>query len=551
MDFRGYNPKDMNVALRLESDTLSMEAGTTLALTVEIANRGEEEDSFELMVEGIDATWAAIPVPTFTLGAHDLRNEKILLRPPRESESLAADYPFVVRVRSLSTGETERVPVVMQLKPYHNLSLDASPKKGIVTAFQPQTTFEVTVMNLGNSAHQVQLSAGDLDDTCIFEFVHDKVTVSPGQQLSVDLQVRPSRKRWVGSSRLNGVTVTARSTMVPTVAASSQVQLEQRPATSPGALLVILLFLVLAVGWWLNMPKPPAITGLQLSQSESVVGQPVTITWRAEHATSVDILVNGALLKSSIDATGSVDYVPGEAKQYEIGAVAKMEGRESAMVTRPLMVKAAPLVAAPVIESFRIEPTQANVGDRLLVTYKFNAAVTKATLSPNNIDLNPKVNALEVDVLREGDIVYKIVAENERGDSVERTVKVTVVKKSAARVILFRSEPTTAPAENAVVKLEWQLSNAVRAEIAYGAENVVVDARQGSIDVAIDRKTIITLTAYDQEGRTVRQTLTVDVAKPVEPKPADDVVPPPAGVPDPASGPGGEMPPAGTTGGNR
>src|SRR5688500_16264011 len=96
----------MSFSAKLESDLISVEAGATVPVSLEVNNKGEAPDRFEVEIEGLDPEWTAVPVPVFSANPGENHSEKIFFKPPRASESLAGNYPFVVKVRSLDTGES-------------------------------------------------------------------------------------------------------------------------------------------------------------------------------------------------------------------------------------------------------------------------------------------------------------------------------------------------------------------------------------------------------------------------------------------------------------
>src|SRR4051794_31183274 len=96
----------MSFSIQISSDLISVEAGDNTPVNLQVINRGEEVDRFEVEVEGLDPEWTAIPVPLFSVAAGETQTEKVFFRPGRASESLAGNYPFVIKVRSLNSGET-------------------------------------------------------------------------------------------------------------------------------------------------------------------------------------------------------------------------------------------------------------------------------------------------------------------------------------------------------------------------------------------------------------------------------------------------------------
>src|SRR5437764_793611 len=96
----------MSFALRLGSDMVEVEAGSAAPLTVEMTSRSDAQEEYEIEVQGLDPEWIALPVPTVKIDPRDTRSERIFLKPPRSSESLAGNYPFIVKVRNLTTGDS-------------------------------------------------------------------------------------------------------------------------------------------------------------------------------------------------------------------------------------------------------------------------------------------------------------------------------------------------------------------------------------------------------------------------------------------------------------
>src|SRR5438046_642515 len=123
----------MSFTIRLAQDLTAVEAGATVPLSIEIKNKGEAADRYEMQVEGLDTEWTASPEPVFNVGANESHSQKVFFKPPRASETLAGNYPFVVKVRSLESGDSRTVQGVLQVKAFHHLSMEISPKKGYLS----------------------------------------------------------------------------------------------------------------------------------------------------------------------------------------------------------------------------------------------------------------------------------------------------------------------------------------------------------------------------------------------------------------------------------
>src|ERR1044072_6042292 len=200
----------MSFTIRLSQDLTAIEAGATVPLSIEVTNKNAESDRYEIQIEGVDPEWVAYPEPVFNVGPSESHGQKVFFKPPRASESLAGNYPFVARVRSLESGEAKTAQGVLQIKPFNHLSLELSPKKGYTSPMRQANIFGLTVMNLGNTEHTLQLSGSDPDEECNYDFETDQVTVSPGAQKQVDVTVNAANSSWVAPVRLFGFSISAR-----------------------------------------------------------------------------------------------------------------------------------------------------------------------------------------------------------------------------------------------------------------------------------------------------------------------------------------------------
>ncbi|HJP83239.1 MAG TPA: FixG Ig-like domain-containing protein, partial [Fimbriimonadaceae bacterium] len=128
----------MSFSVRLVSDLIPVEAGASIPVSIEVQNKHTEADRYELQIEGIDPEWVAIPEAVFVADSDEVRSEKVFIKVPRTSESQAGNYPFVVRVRSLDSGDSRAVQGVVQVKPFNYLTMEISPKKGIYSPTRKQ-----------------------------------------------------------------------------------------------------------------------------------------------------------------------------------------------------------------------------------------------------------------------------------------------------------------------------------------------------------------------------------------------------------------------------
>ena len=513
----------MSFTAVLNTDQISADPGVTVALTVEIISRADDVQQFEIEVEGLDPEWVAIPVPTFSLNSRDSQQEKVFLKPLRTSESLAGDYPFVVKVRSLTTGEARSVPGILQVKAFNHLSMEIDPKRGKVSSTQKQCPFEVTIMNLGNTEHNLKLFATDPEDQCTFVFDSEQISIGAGQQKTIEVRASATSSPLLANARLYGFSVSGRDIETPSVVCSTQAQLERRAFLSPASFASVMVFLLLLVAWILMWPKPPTVDSLTLDKMQVNKGEQLTISWRISHAKLIRISINGKQFAERSTLSGSVNFTPDVSGT--VSAVAVDGDKSSSQENQSFTVNLPQEAPDPTILAFTITPKDPKVNETLNVHYEVNSAVTKVTLSPPGVELNPKSTDKEITVTRAGEATYTLLAENATGKTVKQTLTIRVADASEASIVKFDATPESVDPQSGAVTLKWQLFNAVRAEISYGTQTETVDATSGEKEFIITTATTFTLTAYDTQGRKVRQQVKVSMKLPDSP-PTD---PPPTG----------------------
>lgn len=531
----------MSFSLQLAQDLVPVEPGATVPVAVTVINRGTEQDQYELEVEGVDVDWKAVPVPVFHADPDEVHSERFFLKPPRVSESIAGNYPFVVRVRSLVTGEVRTAQGVLQVKPYHHLTMEISPKKGYVSPTRKQNGFDLTIVNLGNSEHTLQLTGSDPEDDCAYEFEQDHVAVGPGQQRQIEVVANPRSTPFFSSGRLIGFTVTGRSTDAPNVVASAQAQLEQRSLLSPTSLGVLIVLALILGLWLLNMPKKPAIsTGVD--RLEVMQGQPVTVHWTATDASQVKIFTKDDIIYQGPTLSGNETYTPTTSGDLVVHAQASKDGNVTDASDLSVKVDAPPHVDPPAIERLHPDKTRVRLGESFILEYAFNKAVVKATLGPTGEDLPLDLTSKEITPAQSGTITYEVVAQNQLGQTDKRTFKVQVYEESDAKILDFRPSTEMLPPGGGPVTLTWQVTNAVRIELKSSNGDMQVVEGQGSRDFNINAKTSYTLVAYDTKARTTSKTVTVRVAP--TPKPPEPPVNPTDGTGTTAGTDGSNLPPS-------
>ena len=490
-----------------------------------------------MQIEGLDPEWTAVPVPIFTIEPGESLDEKIFFKAPRVSESLAGNYPFVLTIRSLISGDQRSLQGVLQVKPYHHLSMELSPKKGHVTPMHKRETYSLTIMNLGNTEHTLQLFGTDPEEGCAFDFDQEQVSIGPGQQKTVDIELSATSTRVLSSSRLFGFSISARSIETPSVVASAQAQLEQRPLLTPGTLLFLFLVSVLFAFWVYLIPKPPTLS-ITASRREITVGQSIELVWQANNANNVWVLADKKAVVDAGPSQGSYDLTPTHAGTIHIESYAQRDTKKSEMQEMDIVVNEPAVVPDPHILSFK-GPIQAQTGQPFRLSFQLDSGVTEAYIAETQQKVDLNASEIELTSNQTGTFIYTLVAKNSAGKVAKKSIKVVVEDASKAVIVSFTASDSVLPSIGGRVTLNWELTDAKSADIADGRQDVHLDPATTSMVVEITKSTTFVLTAYDDKGRPVKKQVKVKVEADTAPPVTTSGTPgPTTSGPDPASGVG-------------
>lgn len=499
----------MSFAVQLANDLSQVDPGASVPVTLEVVNRSDSPDRYEISVEGLDPSWVAVPVPSFPVDPRETHVERFFLKPPRESESLAGTYPFVVNVRSTETGETRSTQGALEVRSFTNFSVDIQPKRGSIGPFSNTCSFDVNVMNLGNGEQTLQMFAADTENQFAFEFEADQVTLNPGQEKALALQAATSKSSLFANTRLQNFTVSARSTENAAIAATSTGQIEKRALATPGALFLLLLVAALITGWVMMWPKPPKIDSLVIEPAQATVGMPVAIRWKASHADSVRIQV-GNWVQDRQMPQGEITYTPDRSGKYLVEVTAVSGDRKARDISQVIEVAEPPVVPMPAILDLSVDGRSIELGQPFMLKYRFNAAVTRAVLIPTQKELDVKENGIQLTADTVGKNRLTVKAYNASGQVTESSVTFTVVKLSLAKIAQFESDVKELEAGGGVVTLTFTITGAARALIQFAGQELEIDPTtevvvtgdqwKGQKQIDVREDTTFKLVAYDKEG---------------------------------------------------
>lgn len=507
----------MSFVVNLATEFTSIDPGSTIPIAFQVKNTGDGADHFEVTIEGIDQDWVSILNPTLTLGPGESVEENVLVRPHRTPESAAGNYPFTLKVRSLNSGESCTPSGEIEVRPFHQISMDCEPKRISIGGTRAASEAQLRILNLGNTEHTLQVFASSPEDRFNFIPNVEKITIGPGQERDVTLSISSKRKPFMATPRLEVASLSVRSVNQPNVAAYSQAQIEQHPLLPVVPTLIAGGLGLLAFAWYSARPREPIVEVFELSKPKITVGESVNVVFRVQGAKKVVLKSEDGNGTSFVMERGEWTYTPKSAGVYRIMLVA--EGSAQARRQLNLTVEPAPTVPKPEILSFDVSPRRVSSGGQFTVSYRLNEHVAKATLQPMGYTIDPSKRSFSFPPSTLGPLMLELVVENTRGDRDSRKIQVEVIAKTRAIIHVFEVNPTEVPLDDARVTVIWSTEGTNRAVLKYEGKSISVDPQSGSQEIVLTRSGRIELVATDPEGRSMSKFVDVKVVERKAPTP--------------------------------
>lgn len=549
-------PEIQKILVTLSEPDLVAEPGTSVKLSVTMVNQQAAPDRLVIEIEGVDIEWYNIPVPAVNVAAGATAEERVNFRIARSSANRAGSYPFVVRVQAMETGEVGVAQAMLTVKPFGSLQTDMAPRRAAATFLRPLNDFDVQITNLGNSEQVVELSASDPDDECAYEFDVDRLNLKPGEVHTIPLAVRPKVSAWLGNPRLFGFTVWARSMDDSYVAGKTQGQIERYALLSPVVGLLLVVVLLGTAGYALFRPPKPPITRIvafNITPQVVTAGAPVTLSWnvQGEHLkftlshrevalpnepSSVNETSNQAVYDVPPNtSSGNLTVTPTLSNHVEIlryTLTAKGTGGH-AESTAQVQVNPAPLPPPPTLQSFTADSTEIHLGEPVTFTWQGKNAGAYI-LDPGDKNFSSFTLSTEVKPAPPtlpSSVTYTLRAmplTGSNGMPAQRVVHIEVVSADTcvARIVGFNFQPKKV-VTGGTVTLKWAAirSQGVSITSDQGTSLGTNLPSSGSLQVQVNTPTTFEVTAADNLGKTVTQSITVTPVPPVPPAPTGSTSP--------------------------
>ena len=240
---------------------LRTEPGGEVRLLVRVCNLSVDEQSLQLVVEGVPDGWADIYPDRVQLGCEQQHEGEVTVHFP---QTRTASWPL--RVVVLARGRrVASAAAVVNVAPQAVLSLDLDP---VDLRTRRRAHTEVRVANTGNAAADVELAARDNDGRLGFRLEPSCVRVEPGGETRAALEVTAPRRKWLGATAVAPLMVEAHG---PSSRATALGTFQQRSLLPRWALVVPLLACA-AAAYIASRPTEvavPHVTGMTVKQARA------------------------------------------------------------------------------------------------------------------------------------------------------------------------------------------------------------------------------------------------------------------------------------------
>ncbi len=497
------SPGTGRVGLFADVSSLSVEPGSSTAVSVILLNQGPVVDHFQVAVEGIPPEWIPAPLPLIQLLPGAQQEVVLTIQPPRVPESRAGKYPLAIRATSQDNpNEFAEVTGTLTVGEFSQFESTIRPQK-----IRAGKVAEITVENRGNTPQTYSLSWQDRANELVFEADDTELRIPEGQSATSQFRAVPRHRRLIGGTKTHSITTQVAAPSGEVQSYSAEVLSKAMiPAWVPPLILIPLIALCFLLARFVT--RAPAINSVVIEPQNPLAGQPVTIRWDVSNAQTVEIQ---PIARNLNPADGSYTVAAGFPGPTELTIVASNRFGSAERTVRigavPPTVTPSPEPGAPVIEVWSVFPTELTKGQSVTIKWQVSNAES-VTLQPfGTVDGSGE----KTDTPQQTK-TYTLIATN-AGKTVQRSQEVIVTEPppEAPKIKSFTVDPTSiVKGQVATVRLTWDTEKAdtVTIEPAIG-----VVGPAGSRDVpAPDRDTVYTMVAKNAGGE-VRAQVQVTVAE--------------------------------------
>jgi len=190
-------PDHDKIQVTTNTNILTVQAGSTVTLSVEVVNLSEFVDHFEVVAVGLPPDWVTQPTIPIDLLPNERETTSITFHPPRSSTSSEGHHAFEVRV----TAEAKQISAVrtqcsLTILPFHSYTTSLYPDR-----IRNKGKVELQIHNTSNTFGTFTISARDREGELHFNLEGTQYQLPPGYTESIILDVSPQRRHLFGREK--------------------------------------------------------------------------------------------------------------------------------------------------------------------------------------------------------------------------------------------------------------------------------------------------------------------------------------------------------------
>ena len=186
------------IGLHVEDTSASVSPGSSLSLGLLLANRGLEEDQFQLAVEGVPVGWISASAPVVRLAPGQQQEITITVSPPRSTQSRAGRHVLKIKVLSQAVpDQVAEAECLLTVGVFDQFQGELRPER--VEAGEPA---RLTIDNQGNTGQAYSITLQSLHDELVFEPGQtQQLSVQAGEAAMLEFRASPQQRPIFGGEK--------------------------------------------------------------------------------------------------------------------------------------------------------------------------------------------------------------------------------------------------------------------------------------------------------------------------------------------------------------
>lgn len=245
----------MSTSASLDTTSLVVEPGSTGSTELQVHNAGQTVESYRLEPIGPDAQWLSIEPAELSLYPGTSGTAVLTVAPPRNSEALAGERPFGVRVVPVDHPNDMVAPeATLVVLPFADLGGELLPRTSTGIS---RGRHRLAIDNRGNAAVELSLRGQSETEQVRLGVVPDALLVPAGEAVFARVRVRPVRRVWRGTGPTHPFKMVATAPGGETVTVDGGYQQQPvLPSWVPRAIATAVIAALLLVGVWFTLMRP-------------------------------------------------------------------------------------------------------------------------------------------------------------------------------------------------------------------------------------------------------------------------------------------------------